>query len=92
MTIKLQAVNAFVIVKRDDAEAEIGGLLLPDQAQVKPAQGEILSVGQMVLDTEIKVGKKAFWNKQMGWEMEVDGEAVTVLLALPDNSHILAVV
>lgn len=92
MIEKLEAVNTFVLIKRDEADTETsGGLILPDQAQVKPAMGKILSVGQMVLDKRIKVGKKALFNKHVGVDIELGDETVTVLMGGPDNSQIIAV-
>lgn len=94
MIRKLEAVNTFVLIIRDEAESTLGDsdLVLPDQARVKPAMGEIISVGQMVIDKKIKVGKKALFNKNVGVDIELSGEVVTVLQGGAENSQIIAVV
>lgn len=91
MIRKLEAVNTYVLIIRDEAEEEIGGLILPDQARMKPATGEIISVGQMVTDKKIKVGKKALFNKNVGTDIELGGETVTVLQGGFENSQIIAI-
>lgn len=92
MIEKLQAVNTYVLISRDESETETsGGLILPDQAQIKPAMGKILSVGQMVTDDRIKAGRKALFNRHVGFDIEVEDGVVTVLQGGADNSQIIAV-
>lgn len=93
MIEKLQAVNTYVLVSRDEAETETsGGLILPDQAQIKPAMGKILSIGQAVTDERIEVGRKALFNRHVGFDIELEDGVVTVLQGGVDNSQIIAVV
>ncbi len=90
MLEKLQAVNKFVFVIRDEAETETHGLIIPDAAVKKPTQGKIISVGTKVDDERIIVGKKALFHKQSGQEIDVDGIAVTILNY--ENYQILGVI
>ena len=91
MIKELQAVNTYVLVIRDEVEEEINGLYLPDQAKVKPARGEIISVGESVTDKSIQVGKKALWNKNTGFEIDFPDGTVTVLNGGDRDSNIIAV-
>jgi len=76
---KLQAVGLFVFILRDEPEAEKMGLILPDQAKKKPNTGEIISVGSTVSDKKISKGKKAIFNQQAGFIIEIFGKEITVL-------------
>lgn len=81
--MSVKAVNTYVFVKRDKANKEENGLILPQSGKVKPHQGEIISVGGAVADPDIKkgVGKKAIFHKGIGQDMEVDGVDFLVLEA-----------
>lgn len=92
MINQLQAVNTYVLIIRDEAESEIGGLILPDQARLKPATGQIISVGEKVTDSKIVVGKKALFNKNVGVDIDLFGETVTVLHGGEKDSQIIAVI
>ena len=44
--LKFRPLHDRVVVKRIDAEAKsAGGIIIPDTAQEKPSQGEIVAVG-----------------------------------------------
>lgn len=92
MIEKLQAVNTYVLIIRDEAEETIGELVLPDQAKVKPATGTILSVGEAVTDKKIVAGKKALFNKNAGVDIELKDGTVTVLHGGERDSQIIAVI
>ena len=76
-----------VIVKRLDEETtSAGGIVLPDSAQEKPSQGEILAVGNgKILDNgdvrklDVKVGDRVLFGKYAGNEVKVDGEDLIVM-------------
>ena len=74
------AVGNHVFVQRDESESERNGLIVPDQAKKKPNTGTILSVGKKVIDKGIQTGRKAAWNAHVGYDMEIDGNVVTVLI------------
>lgn len=73
------AVGSFIFVERDETLSEKNGLILPDQAKVKPNTGTILSVGKNVRDKGIQEGRKAAWNRHVGVETDLEGQIVTVL-------------
>ena len=77
----VQATNDFVFIKRDEAEKETGGLLIPDSGVVKPHHGTIFSIGDLVQDKKIKSakGKRCAFHKGIGFDMEIDGENYLIL-------------
>jgi chaperonin GroES len=85
-----------VVVKRLDAEAVTsGGIVLPDSAQQKPAEGRILSVGDGVLlkngsraDPQVSEGDRVMFSSYAGTEVSVDGQELLIM----NESDILAVI
>ena len=68
------------------AEVTKGGIILPDTAQEKPQQGEVLAVGTgkiddngKVLPMAVKVGDTVLYGKYSGTEISVDGEEVLIM-------------
>lgn len=76
-----------IIVKNTGAqETTKGGIVLPDSAQEKPTQGEVVAVGPgRVLDNgqtapiEVQAGDKVVYQKYGGTEVKVDGEEYIIL-------------
>ena len=70
-----------VVVKRVDAESRsAGGIIIPDTAQEKPQQGEIVSVGPgardesgKIVPLEVKAGDRVLFGKWSGTEVRLDG-------------------
>ena len=71
-----------VIVKRIEEESTTkGGIIIPDTAKEKPAEGEIMAVGNgkllengKVLPLQVKVGDRILFGKYAGTEIKIDGE------------------
>jgi chaperonin GroES len=76
-----------VIVRRMEEERmSAGGIVIPDSATEKPAQGEVLAVGNGkkmdngdVRPLDVKVGDKVLFGKYSGTEVKVDGEDLLVM-------------
>ena len=76
-----------VIVRRQEEErTTAGGIVIPDSATEKPAQGEIVAVGNgKITDSgdvralDVKVGDKVMFGKFSGTEVKVDGEELLVM-------------
>lgn len=76
-----------VVVRRMEEETtSAGGIVIPDSATEKPAQGEIIAVGKgKILDNgdvrplDLKVGDKVLFSKYGGTEVKVDGEELLVM-------------
>lgn len=76
-----------IIVKNTGAqETTKGGIVLPDTAQEKPTQGEVIAVGPgrllengKVAAMEVQAGDKVVYQKYGGTEVKVDGEDYVIL-------------
>lgn len=84
----LQAVGEFIFIIKDEAETHRSGLAIPEPSIKKPNIGLIISVGEQVQDSNVVEGKKAVFNKQVGGEIELFGQEITVLNG---NSQVLGV-
>jgi chaperonin GroES len=70
-----------VLVKRVEAEEKTaGGIIIPDTAKEKPAEGEVLAVGTGARDDggkvhplDVKVGDRILFGKWAGTEVIVEG-------------------
>ena len=80
--MKIKPLHDRVIVKRiEDEEKTKGGIIIPDSAKEKPAEGRIVAVGNgKVLEDgsrqplEVKKGDKVLFGKYAGTEIKIDGE------------------
>ncbi|MDQ3077679.1 MAG: co-chaperone GroES [Pseudomonadota bacterium] len=85
-----------VLVRRVEAEAKTaGGIIIPDTAQEKPQQGEVVSVGSgaraengTITPMDVKSGDKILFGKWSGTEVKVDGEDLIIM----KESDILGIV
>ena len=75
-----------VVVRRMEEEStSAGGIVLPGSATEKPAQGEIVAVGNgQITDSgvralDVKVGDQVMFGKFSGTEVKVDGEELLVM-------------
>jgi chaperonin GroES len=76
-----------VAVKRVDQEAKTaGGIIIPDTAQEKPQEGEIVSVGPgargddgKIHAPEVKVGDRVLFGKWSGTEVKIDGQELMIM-------------
>lgn len=76
-----------VVVRRTEEErTSPGGIVLPDSATEKPAQGEIVAVGNgqimqsgEVRPLDVKVGDQVLFGKYSGSEVKVGGEELLVM-------------
>ncbi|MGA0899420.1 MAG: co-chaperone GroES [Luteolibacter sp.] len=92
----IQPLGQRVLVKRLAAEAvSAGGIVLPDTAQEKPQEAEVLSLGTGGKDEDgkeiefsVKVGDKVLISKYGGTEVKVDGQEVLIL----NESDILGII
>lgn len=76
-----------IVVKRLEAEEKTaGGIVLPDSAQEKPAEGRVLSVGDGSLladgeraEPQVSEGDRVLFSSYAGTEVEVDGEELLIM-------------
>ncbi len=76
-----------VVVRRVDSEEKTaGGIIIPDTAQEKPQEGEIVSVGAGARDDagklvalDVKAGDRVLFGKWSGTEVKIDGEDLLIM-------------
>ncbi len=76
-----------VLVKRIEGETKTaGGIIIPDSAQEKPMQGEVIAVGAGARDDSgkhipmsVKTGDKILFGKWAGTEVKIDGETLLIM-------------
>ena len=76
-----------VVVRRVDSEEKTaGGIILPDTAQEKPSEGEVISVGPGARDEsgnvaalDVKAGDRVLFGKWSGTEVKLNGEDVLIM-------------
>ena len=94
--MKIQPLADRIMVKVIDAkEITKGGIVLPDTAQEKPQEAEVIAVGKgkvttegKVVTPEVKQGDKVLFGKYSGTEITVDGNEYLIL----KEEDILAIV
>jgi len=76
-----------VVVRRIDAdEKTAGGIIIPDAAQEKPMQGEVIAVGPgarnehgQLVPLDLKAGDHILFGKWSGTEVKVDGQDLLIM-------------
>ena len=76
-----------VVVRRIEADQKTaGGIIIPDSAQEKPSEGEIVSVGDGARDDsgnrvalDVKAGDRVLFGKWSGTEVKIDGEDLLIM-------------
>ncbi|MBI3439665.1 MAG: co-chaperone GroES, partial [Proteobacteria bacterium] len=76
-----------VVVKRvKEEEKTKGGIIIPDTAQEKPQEGEVVAVGPGARDEDgervaldVKVGDRILFGKWSGTEVKIDGEDLLIM-------------
>ena len=76
-----------VLVRRIKGEEKTkGGLLIPDNAKEKPAEGEIIAVGEgarrdsgELIAPSVKAGDRILFGKWSGSEVTLDGEDLLIM-------------
>jgi chaperonin GroES len=86
--MKIRPLQDRILVKRLEQEEKTkGGIIIPDTAKEKPAEGQVVAVGTgkvkddgTVLPLELKVGDRVLFSKYGGNEIKVDGEDFLIML------------
>ena len=85
--MKFQPLHDRLLLKPTAAETKTkSGLIIPDTAQEKPMQGEVVAVGKgkrledgRLLELGVKVGDKVIYGKWSGTEVKLDGTDHVIL-------------
>jgi chaperonin GroES len=76
-----------VLVRRVEQDTKTaGGIIIPDTAQEKPSEGEIVSVGSgakaedgTVTPLDVSAGDRVLFGKWSGTEVKIDGEDLLIM-------------
>jgi chaperonin GroES len=76
-----------VLVKRiEEQETTRSGIIIPDSAQEKPQEAEVIAVGNgkrlengTMVTLDVKVGDRILFGKYSGNEIKVDGEEFLIM-------------
>ncbi len=80
--MKLRPLQDRILVRRvEEAQKTKGGIIIPDSAKEKPAEGKVVAVGNGKLNEdgkriplEIKKGDRILFSKYGGTEVQIDDE------------------
>ena len=79
--MSLRPLQDRILVERvEEAQKTKGGIIIPDTAKEKPAEGKIVAVGNgrmtddgKLIPMELKVGDRILFSKYGGTEVKIDG-------------------
>ena len=85
--MKLRPLQDRILVQRVEEETTTkGGIIIPDTAKEKPAEGKVIAVGNGKLGEdgkrialEIKAGDRILFGKYAGTEVKIEGEEFLIM-------------
>jgi chaperonin GroES len=85
--MKFRPLHDRVVVRRLEAELKTaGGIIIPETAQEKPQQGEVVAVGpgargddNELVPLDVKAGDRILFGKWSGTEVKIDGEDLLIM-------------
>ena len=85
--MKFRPLHDRVVVRRVTAEEKTrGGIIIPDTAQEKPMEGEVIAVGPgarnengEIVALDVKAGDRILFGKWSGTEVKLDGEELLIM-------------
>ena len=85
--MKFRPLHDRVVVRRVKSEEKTkGGIIIPDTAQEKPQEGEVIAVGPGKRDDtgrltppDVQVGDAILFGKWSGTEVKIDGEEFIIM-------------
>jgi chaperonin GroES len=95
-TMKFRPLHDRVVVRRVEEDTKTkGGIIIPDTAQEKPMQGEVIAVGPggrdesgKLIPIDVKAGELILFSKWSGTEVKIDGVEYLIM----KESDILGVI
>ncbi len=85
--MKIRPLNDRLLVKRlKEEEKTAGGIIIPDSAKEKPAEGEVMAVGPGKSNEkgervamQVKAGDRVLFSKYSGTDVKIDGEDYLIM-------------
>ncbi|MGD8665341.1 MAG: co-chaperone GroES [Desulfobacterales bacterium] len=85
--MKLRPLQDRILVQRvKEEEKTKGGIIIPDTAKEKPAEGKVVAVGKGKLDEsgkrialEVKKGDRILFGKYSGTEVKMEGDDYLIM-------------
>ena len=85
--MQLRPLQDRVLIRRVEHEAKSsGGIIIPDSAQEKPMEGDVVAVGPGARDEhgtlhplDVKIGDRVLFGKWSGSEIKLDGDELMVM-------------
>lgn len=85
--MKIRPLHDRILVKRLEEEQKTkGGIIIPDSAKEKPAEGEVVAVGKGKVNdkgeripVELKAGDRILFSKYGGTEVKVEGQEYLIM-------------
>ena len=85
--MKFRPLHDRVVVRRLAAEEKTsGGIIIPDTAQEKPMEGEVIAAGPgarneagALVPLDVKAGDRILFGKWSGTEVKLDGEDLLIM-------------
>ena len=87
--------DRIIVHRLEEAEQQIGGIIIPDTAKEKPQQGTVIAVGKgkandkgTPVPLDVKAGDRILFGKYSGQEIKLDGEEYLIVT----EDEVLAVI
>jgi len=85
--MKFRPLHDRVVIRRlTPEEKTVGGIIIPDTAQEKPMEGEVVAAGPgarneqgQIVALELKSGDRILFGKWSGTEVKIDGEELLIM-------------
>ncbi len=85
--MKFRPLHDRVVIRRVRAEEKSsGGIIIPDTAQEKPMEGEVIAAGPgarneqgQIVALDVKAGDRVLFGKWSGTEVKLDGEELLIM-------------
>jgi chaperonin GroES len=85
--MKFRPLHDRVVIRRiDEVGKTQGGIIIPDTAKEKPAEGEIVAVGPgardekgVLVPLDVKKGDRILFGKWSGSEVKIEGEDLLIM-------------
>ena len=85
--MNLKPLHDRILVQRVEEESKTkGGIIIPDTAKEKPAEGKVIAIGNgrlgedgKVIPLEVKANDRVLFGKYSGTEVKIEGEEYLIM-------------